>query len=679
MKFLYPEFLWALSVLILPILIHLFNFKRYKTLYFSSLNFVRQVDQQTKSAQRLKHYIILASRLLAFLFLVFAFAQPYFPDEKEAGASKESVLAFYIDNSFSMQAVGADGELLSQARENALSIIEKAPLDTRFLIGTNEMTGAEERFLTKVEALEKLDQIALSPLSRSPAEILNWQLEVLKTEADEDRSTQYVFLSDFQKGNGLKSTKVQAKNVSFFPIKLSPQNEANIFIDSLWFSSPVHKVGAANELNIRISNSSANALENVEVEIQIDAYRKTLFVSLPAREKTVTQVSYADKSKGLKKGSVKVVDAEVLFDDEFYLSYEVVPQLNVLLLDGEDAIPNFATVYGLDAFYNFRQQAITSITKDDFQSTDLVIVNGSNDLSRGVSNYLIDFVSTGGSVGLFPGKNPARNDWNYLLEKLRLSPMSNAVATGNGIDEIAYDDPFFSGVFEKKTDKLNLPSVTQSFRASETGASLASPLITLQNGLPLFSASKTNGTAFMFYSAVHPDFGNFAKNALFSTLLLRMGEVSQRTTPDFLFIGDQGRYPIYRKIQEDSPVRIRNGELEIIPHTFNVAGIHYISLNLLSDYQQLLAGNYEILNGDVVGNVSLNYNRKESDLTAFDEDAILDFFKTSGANKVTFNEIGRDSDLSTIDIDKPFSYWKICIVLTLIFVMLEMALVRFLK
>src|SRR3989338_2054070 len=180
MKFLYPEFLWALSVLILPILIHLFNFKRYKTLYFSSLSFIRQVDQKTKSTQRLKHLLVLASRLLAFLFLVFAFAQPFFPNEETASDAKEAVLAFYIDNSFSMQARGAEGELLSQARENAREIIESAPMDTRFLIGTNEMSGSEERLLTKIEAFEKLDQIELSPLARDPGDILRWQLEVLQ-------------------------------------------------------------------------------------------------------------------------------------------------------------------------------------------------------------------------------------------------------------------------------------------------------------------------------------------------------------------------------------------------------------------------------------------------------------------------------------------------------------------
>jgi len=134
MNFLYPGFLWAFAVLIIPVTIHLFNFKRYKTIYFSSLTFVRQVDQQTKSTQKLKHLLILISRLLAFIFLVFAFAQPYFTSDATNASKGAPIIAIYIDNSFSMQARGSEGELLSEARENARSIIDKSSVDTRFII-----------------------------------------------------------------------------------------------------------------------------------------------------------------------------------------------------------------------------------------------------------------------------------------------------------------------------------------------------------------------------------------------------------------------------------------------------------------------------------------------------------------------------------------------------------------
>ena len=109
MKFVHPGFLWALFALAIPIIIHLFNFRRYKVIYFSSLKFIKHVDQQTRSTQKLKHLLILALRLLAITALVLAFAQPYFPVERSGNGGGKPVLAIYIDNSFSMTAKGTEG------------------------------------------------------------------------------------------------------------------------------------------------------------------------------------------------------------------------------------------------------------------------------------------------------------------------------------------------------------------------------------------------------------------------------------------------------------------------------------------------------------------------------------------------------------------------------------------
>ena len=116
MKFVYPEFLWAFGVLIIPIIIHLFNFRKYKTLYFSSLRFIQFVDQQTRSTQKLKHLLVLIARILAFSFFVIAFSQPYIPASNSNSKGGKPVISIYIDNSFSMAMKGTEGELISEAR-----------------------------------------------------------------------------------------------------------------------------------------------------------------------------------------------------------------------------------------------------------------------------------------------------------------------------------------------------------------------------------------------------------------------------------------------------------------------------------------------------------------------------------------------------------------------------------
>ena len=83
MKFLYPQFLYALTALAIPIIIHLFNFRKFKTIYFSNVRFLKEVKQQTKAQSELKHLLILLSRLLAITSLVLAFAQPYIPENNQ--------------------------------------------------------------------------------------------------------------------------------------------------------------------------------------------------------------------------------------------------------------------------------------------------------------------------------------------------------------------------------------------------------------------------------------------------------------------------------------------------------------------------------------------------------------------------------------------------------------------
>lgn len=676
MKFLYPEFLWALTALAIPIVIHLFNFKRYKTLYFSSLNFIKHVDQQTKSTQRLKHWLILASRLLAFLFLVLAFAQPYFSNSADKLSSKSPIYSFYLDNSFSMQARGPEGELLSEAREKAKEIVEKSPADARFIIGTNEMSGREERLLNRREALEKLDVVQLSPLTRTLEQTTQWQQEVLAKLLDEEAKTRvnaFIF-SDFQKDQSDILPKAD-DNITYYPTRLVPEKTTNVYVDSVWFSNPTHKVGQNNTLNIKIQNDTEVDIENLETTIQLKGLDKTVFVNVAAGKSVITSITYTDKESGWNEGRINVADQSVFFDDTYYISYEVQKYTNVLVINGEDAVRGAHVIFEINDAYRCLTKDITSISKDDFDQKDLVVVNGANRMPSGIVSYLEAFRETGGSISLFPGRTPDAGSWNQLLQKNQLPSIGNAVTSGTRIKALIDSDPFYKGVFDEKTSNINLPGVNKAFQAVKNNA-LSSDLITMQNGLPLLSYAKGNGYAFMFYSSPHEDFGSITNDVLFTTILLRMGELSKRTQPIALTIGEATKYPVYEDIQGDDVFHITGNNLDVIPQHEEISGVHYLSLNKLDNFTQLLAGNYTIQTESPVGKLSMNFNRAESKLKYYEQSDIERIF---GKNQFNYNEISSTSELSTNDINKPFSYWKICIILTLIFVASEMLLVRILK
>jgi hypothetical protein len=96
MHFLYPAFLFALLSLAIPVLVHLFNFRRYQKVYFSNVQFLKEIQEQQSSRRNLKERLILAARLLALFFLVLAFARPFISNTNntKAGARQRIVSVF---------------------------------------------------------------------------------------------------------------------------------------------------------------------------------------------------------------------------------------------------------------------------------------------------------------------------------------------------------------------------------------------------------------------------------------------------------------------------------------------------------------------------------------------------------------------------------------------------------
>ena len=132
MHFKHPEILYFLFLLIVPILVHLFQLRRFKISYFTNVRFLKELSIQTRKSSKIKKRLLLATRLLLLTCIILAFAQPFF----EAKDSKNATNEMYIilDNSFSMQAKGKKGELLKRAVQE---LLENTPETTQFSLLTN--------------------------------------------------------------------------------------------------------------------------------------------------------------------------------------------------------------------------------------------------------------------------------------------------------------------------------------------------------------------------------------------------------------------------------------------------------------------------------------------------------------------------------------------------------------
>ena len=132
MQFKHPELLWALLLLLIPIIIHLFQLRRFKKTPFTNVKFLKKVVSESRRSSILKKWLLLCTRILLLAALIIAFTQPFLAG-KSALKEKETVI--YLDDSFSMQAKAEGGTLL----ENAIqSLVKSLPETKKFSLFTNK-------------------------------------------------------------------------------------------------------------------------------------------------------------------------------------------------------------------------------------------------------------------------------------------------------------------------------------------------------------------------------------------------------------------------------------------------------------------------------------------------------------------------------------------------------------
>ncbi|MFH2141060.1 MAG: BatA domain-containing protein, partial [Bacteroidota bacterium] len=337
MNFLYPAFLWALFTLAIPVIIHLFNFRRYKLIYFSNIQLLKDVKKETRSRTRLKQWLILLSRLLMITALIFAFAQPIIPKGDIIVERNNNPVGIYLDNSFSMEAEGSAGKLIEVCKSKVSEIVEAYRPNTKFILMTNDLENRLQHLLSKEQLLEYLPEIQPSPVNIAMSEIIT-RIDDLSRQFNNTTVNDMFVLSDFQKvTSDLKNIKSDTiKN--FFLIPSFPENTNNLFIDSVWFDSPVHNYNQTENINIKIVNNSKESYQNIPVNLFINDSLKMLgSLNIEGGSDKTLQLNYTNSKKGQINGRIEISDYPITYDNNFYFSYLIADKLNVLIINNNES------------------------------------------------------------------------------------------------------------------------------------------------------------------------------------------------------------------------------------------------------------------------------------------------------------------------------------------------------
>lgn len=683
MTFVSPLFLWALAAIAVPVIIHLFNFRKYKVVYFTNVKFLKELQQESKSKSRLKELLILAARCLAIACLVLAFSQPVIPDKnnpvKNAGAN---AISLYIDNSFSMENVNKQGPLLELAKTRAKEVIRVFGNADKFQIITNDFEGRHQRFHSKEDALHVLEEIKVSSAIRDLTDVLKRQSDFLNNSNLTNKKI-YIF-SDAQSST-FNLGKIQPDTsilTTLVPLVANQVN--NVFLDTCWFESPLQQKGFIQTLHAKVINNGNNTIDVSSAKLFLNKQQIAIATfSLEPNSQTEIKFTFECKQSGLNYGSVKIEDYPVTFDDELFFAFNSKVNVAVCLINGRDQNPvnSFSSLFKNDSLFRFNSFSEQTIDYNAFKTSDVIILNQLSELSSGLVSELVKFSNKGGALVLIPSQKSTINSYNIALSSLKLPPL---VALDSGTvktDKIELASKFYEGVFEKNEERLNLPVVTKHYSLAKTSRSDFEPILSLQNGDVFLGRGRFgNSVVYLFSAPLNESSTNFNKHALFVPTFYQVCFSSLRSAP--LFYQTSSNVVINLKNEgnmSEQPPHIKKADntLDVIPEMRIINN----SLFLYTQRQIGAPGFYEVNHqNQVILPMAFNYSRKESDLNCYSDEELTTILSEKG-----WKSVNLISDTQT-DISKQIllgaegkKLWKLFIILTLLFIALEVALLRLLK
>ncbi|WP_339611318.1 BatA domain-containing protein, partial [uncultured Planktosalinus sp.] len=443
MQFKNPELLYALFLLVIPIIVHLFQLRKFKKTPFTNLKFLKAVSLQTRKSSTIKKWLVLMSRLFALACIILAFAQPYFSTKESFKTETQTIV--YLDNSLSLQAKGSQGELLKMV---AQQIYKNPNLPDELSWFTNNSSSTNA---TKEEFKNSLLDIDYSSNSLSYSEAL------LKAEALFSKNTNIqknlIWISDFQEQENFP--EINLNNTNITTVQLTPTNTNNISVDSVFVSS----MSSTNlELSVLLSNFG-ETIDNVPIALfQDDELIARTSVRVETNQSSIATFEIEDSNFN---GRISISDQSVLFDNELYFNINKKNKIKVLSINQEnDTFLN--KIYTTDEF-DYKSQNLQNLDFNIIQEQNTIILNGLSAINTPLQNALISFSETGGTLVIIPVIEIDNPSFNQFLNSLYFGSINKVKQTESQITTIHFSHPIYNNVFENSVTNFQYPTVKKSF------------------------------------------------------------------------------------------------------------------------------------------------------------------------------------------------------------------------
>jgi len=640
MHFNNPNILYALFALIIPIIVHLFQLRKFQKTAFTNVKFLKELIVQTRKSSQLKKWLVLSTRLLILTCIIIAFAEPSFDTSKTITQEIETV--FYIDNSFSTQEKGPKGELLKISIQE---LINHYPNDKKVSIITNTKTFKQKSLNAVKNDLINLEytpnQLDYKTISLKANQLFSKNKNTLK---------RLICISDFQKNNSLDSSYFNSKYQTTL-LQTLPVSKSNISIDSAYF---IKDNATETKLKVTVSKQHSNT-KNIPIAL----YNNDSLISKSTVDLTKNKGSilFHLPTKDHLNLKVALLEATSINDNELYLTRKKLSKQNILAIGSIENNSFLSKIFTSNEF-QFNQQKPNKIEYSSFEQQHLIIINELENLSIALIKNLTSYTKNGGTILCIPSEKADVKNYNSLLHTY-----NNVNENKTRLTKIHFSHPIFSSVFEKEIKNFQFPFFKKHYHLNN----FESTILSLENGNPLLVHT---ANSYVFSAPLNNINTNFKQAPLIVPTLYNIAKSTLKNSTPYYQIGKENNIDFELHLKKDDVISITKNDFDFIP----IQQIKANKVSIQTINQPTTSGIYTIKNKQTSTGLAIAYNYTNSEsIREYHAIAALEnnHLKTDTSITDTLSEINSASQIGTL--------WKWFIIFALLFLIVELLILKYFK
>jgi len=633
---------------------------------FSNVAMLKEIQTESRKTRQIKKWLVLAARMLAITALVLAFARPYLPNKNNKDGRQ--LVSIYLDNSQSMGAAGENGQLFENAKNAARQIIENLPAEAEIQILDNALSPSTNRIYTPANATNLIDDLEMD---FHPNDIGAIVQKVNNKYIAEGFASQHTFaISDYQT-TGEVDGVVLDSNINLNLVRLVPEMLQNLSIDSVWLDEPVVRPETPLKLKVKVVNNGAEDVESSSIVLKINGVQQGVeSFGIQSKGQEILDLTFSSSQKGWVEGEVSLTDVPVIFDNQYFFSLNIKQSINVLQI-GKPA-SSITKIFGSDKVFQYATASEGSLDYASLNSYDFIILNELKDIGSGLAEQLKLFIEKGGVAAVLPTAGVV--SYSDASDILGLASYGVVSSKNLSISSEDLRQPFIRDVYKRIPKNTLLPKVSKCYALKPTAG--AESILSLKDNSTILLRKRLGlGSLFQFALPLDATYSNLALHELFVLSMLKMAfSKSEKQQLAYIVFSDEAISLSQSKGAETNVSLVREEQVILAESAVNKGGLRFWLNDEISE-----SGVYTIQNKDKeeLAKVALNYSRNES-IQKFATDVELKE-QFGGAKVSVSNSTAASLKNATDSLSSGTPLWKFFIALCLIFLLIEILLLRFLK